>query len=379
MPADWPHLIDAGLQALRRGDAAAARSLLEPMMTDSAPPSAWLLLADARGRGGDSAGEEAALDRALAIDPRFVPALLAKGDIAARRGDDRAAVSFFSLALSSAPANSSPQLQARLEQAARGVAAAQERFARHLEAQIDAALPGADRPPRFVEALDILTGRKPVQLQQPTSFFYPGLRQQCFYQAADFAWAAGLEARAPALRAELEALLTNEAGFAPYVQRDPTRPNREHALLDDPSWSALYLWRNGQPVEENARRCPQAMAALEAVPLPHIPGRAPTVLFSMLRPRTHIPPHWGMLNTRLIAHLPLIVPNGCRLRVGNHVRTVEQDRLLIFDDSINHEAWNDSDEVRIVLLFELWHPDLDEGERQALTAMFGAINLYGEG
>jgi aspartyl/asparaginyl beta-hydroxylase (cupin superfamily) len=108
-------------------------------------------------------------------------------------------------------------------------------------------------------------------------------------------------------------------------------------------------------------------------------GRAPGVLFSMLRPRTHIPPHWGMLNTRLICHLPLIVPQGCRLRVGNHERTVEAGKLMIFDDSINHEAWNDSDEVRIVLLFEIWNPALSEAERAALTAMFGAVSLYSEG
>jgi aspartyl/asparaginyl beta-hydroxylase (cupin superfamily) len=86
-----------------------------------------------------------------------------------------------------------------------------------------------------------------------------------------------------------------------------------------------------------------------------------------------------MLNTRLICHIPLIVPEGCRLRVGNHERTVEADKALLFDDSIEHEAFNDSEEIRVVLLLEVWNPALSAPERQALTAMFGAIGLYGEG
>ena len=110
--------------------------------------------------------------------------------------------------------------------------------------------------------------------------------------------------------------------------------------------------------------------------MPSIADRSPSVLFSVLRPKTHIPPHWGMLNTRLICHLPLIVPSGCRLRVGNEARTVEAGKMLIFDDSIEHEAWNDSDETRVILLFEIWRPELDAKERGALTAMFESIALY---
>ena len=79
-------------------------------------------------------------------------------------------------------------------------------------------------------------------------------------------------------------------------------------------------------------------------------------LFSVLEPGTHIPPHNGMLNTRLICHLPLIVPPGCRLRVGSETRTVEAGKTMIFDDSMEHEAWNDSGETRVVLLFEIWRP-----------------------
>jgi aspartyl/asparaginyl beta-hydroxylase (cupin superfamily) len=100
-------------------------------------------------------------------------------------------------------------------------------------------------------------------------------------------------------------------------------------------------------------------------------------LFSLLRPGTHIAPHHGLLNTRLICHIPLITPPGCRLRVGNEVREWEQGRALIFDDSIEHEAWNDSAETRVVLLFEIWRPEIEEDERRALTAMFEAITAEG--
>ena len=84
-----------------------------------------------------------------------------------------------------------------------------------------------------------------------------------------------------------------------------------------------------------------------------------------------------MLNTRLICHLPLIVPPGCRLRVGNSVQNVEAGKLLIFDDSIEHEAWNDSDMIRVVLLFEIWRPELTAAERTGLTAIFESITMYG--
>jgi hypothetical protein len=379
MRGDWPQLIEQNLAALRRGDLAAVSASLEPLLVGDCPPPAWLLLAEARRGRGDEAGEEQALDKALALDGRYLPALLAKGDLMLRRNDDRGAVSFLNLALSCAPPNPPPALSERLAQASAKVAAAQQRFADHLEQQLRFAGLGAKRPERFTEALGILTGARSIQIQQPTSFFYPGLPQTAFYDPADFPWSEAFVAEAPAIRAELLALLEEGSGFAPYVEGDSTRANRGHALLGDPRWSALYLWKNGAPVEEQAARCPAAMRALEQLPLPRIPGRAPNVLFSLLRPKTHIPPHWGMLNTRLICHLPLIVPDGCRLRVGNHERPCERDKLMIFDDSIEHEAWNDSDEVRVVLLLEIWNPALSAAEREALTAMFGCIGSYGEG
>ncbi len=369
---------DQGYAALQRGDVGTARAIFEAATTASEQDvRGWLLLAQTCAMQGDGLAEEASLDRALAIEPRNVLALLAKGERVQARGDDRGAVSFFNMALQADPTGLPPVIIERLRYAAAAVAAAGGRFEAHLDrALVTAGMALDQRPRRFVEALDIMAGRKPVQLQQPTSFFYPGLPQTCFYEAQGFDWVAGVEAQASAMRAEVEQLLVEEGSFHPYVEGEADRPNRGHLLLDDERWSAFDLWRGGQEVEDNARRCPATMAILRSAPMPRIVGRSPMALFSQLRPHTHIPPHTGMLNTRLICHIPLIVPPHCRLRVGNEVRDVEAGKAMIFDDSIEHEAWNDSDDTRIVLLFECWRPELDAAERAALTTMFEAISAY---
>jgi aspartyl/asparaginyl beta-hydroxylase (cupin superfamily) len=264
-----------------------------------------------------------------------------------------------------------------LRRAEAAVAQTKAIFEAHLDRQLEAAgISAAEAGPRFAEALDILAGRAEIQLQQPTNFYYPGLPQRAFFERHEFDWVAELEAAAAAIRAELEAVLAGENALTPYVVRDENRPAKQHPLLDNVNWSAFHLFRRGAPIAENAGRCPQTMAALAKVPLPEIGGRSPMALFSVLRANTRIPPHNGMINTRLICHLPLIVPPGCGLRVGNDKRAVEADRMLVFDDSIEHEAWNDSDSTRVILLFEIWRPELNPAERAALTALYEAIEAY---
>ena len=154
------------------------------------------------------------------------------------------------------------------------------------------------------------------------------------------------------------------------------RASRGHSLLNDARWSAFHLFKNGERVEENAARCPLIMRLLELLPIPRIKRRSPMALISILKPGTHIPPHHGMINTRLICHIPLVVPSGCRLRVGAETRDVVEGKAMIFDDSFEHEAWNDGDAVRAVLLFEIWRPEISEDEKVALTAMFEAVTGY---
>ena len=129
-------------------------------------------------------------------------------------------------------------------------------------------------------------------------------------------------------------------------------------------------------VAEAVARFPATMAALNDVPLCRAPGRTPSVLFSRLVRRTRIPAHHGQVNARLICHLPLIVPPGCGLRVGNETRSWVEGQTLIFDDSIEHEAWNNSDRTRVVLLFDIWRPELSEEERGLVAALLAAVGDY---
>ena len=366
----------AGLDALRAGDPATARQAFDDVVAAGrASTRLLLLLAEACMQMGDETAGDQTLDRILVTEPRNIAAMTLKGDRAAARGDDRAAASWYAMVISTAarPDFSQNDTTPFVTRSRVGLASAQTRFEAHLTKTVGDVTAG----PRFTEALAILSGRAEPQLQAPTSFYYPGLPQTAFYDPALFHWVGALEAAAPAIRAELDAVLERHVGFRPYVEADPMRPNKGHALLDSDDWSAFHLYENGIPVADNVLHCPATMAALAELPLPKITGRSPMVLFSVLKPDTHIPPHNGMLNTRLIVHLPLIVPENCRLRVGNHTRTVEADRVMVFDDSIEHEAWNDSDATRVVLLFEIWRPELDAAERRALTQMFEGIDKYG--
>ena len=116
---------------------------------------------------------------------------------------------------------------------------------------------------------------------------------------------------------------------------------------------------------------------LESLPVSYIPGRAPSAFFSMLKPHRRIPPHTGVTNTRAIIHLPLIVPQGCGFRVGGEVRPWVVGRPFAFDDTIEHEAWNDSDELRSVLIFDVWNPHLTERERDIIARYYEAADATG--
>ena len=95
-------------------------------------------------------------------------------------------------------------------------------------------------------------------------------------------------------------------------------------------------------------------------------------MFSLLAPGTRIPPHVGVSNARLVCHRPLIVPEGCWFRVGAETRYWKRGEAFVFDDTIEHEALNPSDELRIVFIFDIWHPDLSTAEREAVTALIGS-------
>jgi aspartyl/asparaginyl beta-hydroxylase (cupin superfamily) len=314
-----------------------------------------------------------------APQPGSVQALLDRGDEFARAGDGKAAMSFFQAALKAAQGGyaDAPTVE-RLRNAQRFVQQRASEFQRSLDRALTKFNPadGAARI-RFTHALEMLRGERTIYPQQPAVLYYPYLAQRQFFEREEFDWVPQIEAATPAIREELHALLQDGADFRPYVEDRANRPRRDfHHLNNDPSWTALYLWRDGKLVPEVASRCPGTVEALGRVPLSHIGQRTPAALFSRLEPGAHIPPHSGMLNCRLICHLPIIVPDGCWLRVGNETREWEEGKLLIFDDSIEHEAKNPSGELRIILLFDIWRPELSREEREAISAMFNAIDEF---
>jgi aspartyl/asparaginyl beta-hydroxylase (cupin superfamily) len=318
--------------------------------------------------------DEAALKRLLAREPRNIPALLAMGELKAREGDERGAGAWFRTALNQASgAQVARELHAALTRAAGYVEQSSARFEGHLRASLGAEA----KLPRLSHAIDLLTGKVPLFQQQPNMFYFPGLPQRAFYEREEFPWLAGIEAATPALVAEVQARLADGSDFRPYVETPADRPAPNNPLRDDPSWGAHYLWWNGAPVAEHAAAAPATMAALALAPMPHITGRSPMALWSLLTPGTHIQPHHGMLNTRLICHIPLVVNADCALRVGHETRCWEPGRALIFDDSFEHEAWNRGSATRVILLFEIWRPEIAPEERAALTRLFETIDRFG--
>jgi len=380
--AEAEQLARAGAEALRAGNPAAARQNFERLAASGrANVQIWLLLAMSCAALGDHPGADRAADEVLRRDGNNLRALIMKGDARQAGGDEQGAVSFYQKALRLAaqlgelPADLRNEL-ARAEQAAQAFAGNSRR---RLEEYLASVGMGPEaQSARFRESVGILLEEKQVYFQQPSAYYFPGLPQRQYYEREEFDWAPAVEAATGDMLAELKAALAEDAPFRPYLQSREDRPNYDfHGLLNNPDWSTLYLWENGGPVEQNVARFPKSFAAMQQVPLPHITTRAPSILFSLLKPGARIEAHNGMINTRLICHLPLIVPPGCGFRVGNEIREWEVGKLLIFDDTIEHEAWNDSGEDRVVLIFDVWRPELSADERHAVTAIFEAIDMSG--
>ena len=110
-----------------------------------------------------------------------------------------------------------------------------------------------------------------------------------------------------------------------------------------------------------------------------IAGHAPEICFSVLSSGTHILPHTGVSNSRVVVHLPLVLPGQCALTVAGIEREWQKGQLLIFDDTFEHEAWNRSDSDRVILLMDAWHPDLREAERIALAELVFQIGIFNRG
>lgn len=371
MPED---LLEQGLGALRARDHARAAALLAEAAVALPPEQmAWLALANAEQGCGRNDAAEAALDRQLALHKRDIGALLFKAQLRERGGDARAASTFYRAALNQIAFDGHlpPSLRALHDHAHAFLAATEAKFTEYLLAQIDGEI-----SPVIRESIGLLTGQREIDLQRPSVFYYPGLAQRRFFERCEFPWLEPMLALLPAMQAELAALRAGPDRFTPYVIVTPDRPAPANPLLNDLAWGAVHFWKGGEKDAQNAGGCPATMAALGHAPMPQIAGRSPNAHWSRLKPGTHIAPHYGMLNTRLICHIPILTAPGCALRVGSETREWRDGEPLIFDDSIEHEARNAGPAERVVLLFEIWRPEIDAADRAALSKIFTSINAY---
>jgi len=366
-------------RAARGGDTAGARRLLEQATRlDPGRGEAWLKLAAMCRASSDLDGALAAVTGALRIDPLdFVPLLL-KANLLDRLGQSAAAGETYGYALAQLPEPVPPHLAAMVAEARRRhadhVAAAAARLA---EAAASAAAALEPREQRRFERFqsNALRRTRPYH-SEPTHFHYPGLREREFHDREDFPWLAALEAATDAIRADFERVMAAErAELVPYIQYPDDVPLRQWAELNrNPAWTAIHLVQNGVTIDANARHCPAAMALLAGLDQPEIARRGPNAMFSLLAPGAHIPPHTGVANTRLVCHLPLIVPPGCWFRVGAETRDWEVGSAWVFDDTIEHEARNPSAALRVIFIIDTWHPDLSPAERAAAAAVLAATD-----
>ena len=371
----------AGTLALREGDAGRARAhFTAAAAVDLNSVPALLGIARSCAALRDAEAQGKALDRLLSLDPRNLSGLVMRGDRFAAAGDLRSAASFYQSALRHASQSSPqpPEVMADLQRARHMC----DEYAAHYSAYIETQLQARGFDPttssaRFAQSVDVVLGRKRIFVQQPKYYYFPGLPQIQFYERDHFPWLETLERATSDIREELLGVLNEPSAFAPYVQGDANRPRKDQmGMLNNPDWSAFYLIKNGEVVADNAGRCPKTMQAIQDLPLARVPNRSPSVLFSLLQPGAHIPAHNGLVNTRLICHLPLIVPGPCRFRVGNETRLWKTGQAWLFDDSIEHEAWNETDQSRVILLFDVWRPELSAEERRLVTALFESIDAH---
>ena len=374
-------LLALGQMALARRDPQEALQLLRRAAASGSNPMTELCTALAHQELGEAAAEAQAVARALAIDPYFYPALLHQARMLERDGRRRQAARVFGEVLKAMPDRdlADPALQRAVQYARSAVEEDRSSLQRYLESALAGlrARHADQKLDRFERSLQVKIGRRKMYQPQPAMLHYAELAPIQFYDDV-FPWMPELEAASDTIRDELLGLLAEgRSEFRPYVQHSAGAPLAQWAELNhSPRWSTYFLWEHGHRVDAHCERCPRTAEILASLPMAQLPNFSPTAMFSCLEARTAIPPHSGETNTRLIVHLPLIVPAGCWFRVGNEVREWRYGKAFAFDDTIEHEARNESDELRVVLIFDVWNPALSAAERDLVGGLVNAIRDY---
>lgn len=216
--------------------------------------------------------------------------------------------------------------------------------------------------------------------QRPKFLYFPGIPGQPYYARERFPWHDALEEATASIWQELRDVLAQRDSLEAFLGAPPpdqVQPAMLQSSGPQPAaWDAYFFYRHGERYDAHAAACPHTAALLDKLPLTRIREHAPETLFSVLRPGTHILPHTGVTNVRLVTHLPLIVPPDCALRVGGETHEWREGHCVTFDDTFEHEAWNRSTETRVVLILDSWSPDLTDVERAAMTALIEAIGDF---
>ncbi|WP_338643546.1 aspartyl/asparaginyl beta-hydroxylase domain-containing protein [Novosphingobium olei] len=358
--------------ALANRDIAKARMLLESIVSKQNPSiDAWRRLAAMRRAEGDLKGALDALSEALSLHPLDFFSLLARASILEQAGHASAGEAYGRALTQRPKGDFPPHLQKAVDQAEKFYRIHQGNVQSNLQSSANlfgSSAAEKQRISRFASNIARITRH---WHSEPTHFHYPALCEEEFHPRDRFPWLPALEALTETIKAEFETVLKAESAcLVPYLNYPKDQPLAQWQRLNqNRDWTAIHLLERGRQIERNARHCPHTMTALSHIPQPAIAGCGANAMFSLLAPHTHIPPHVGVANFRLVCHLPLVIPSDCWFRVGATSRTWIPNEAFVFDDTIQHEAANESDELRVVLIFDIWHPDLTPNEQKMIAAL----------
>lgn len=368
-----------GMRALADADfAQAVDSFSRAAAVDPGQPALFVNLASAYRGLKDDAGEKAALQAALDIDQRQLTPQLRMAELLERQSRLSGAARHWGavVLLGEGIEAPTPGVVEAVNRGKAFLAHHNKIYADELDEELAGSVPVDIRGHRFRVCVDHMLGRRRIFTNDCAGVYYPFLPADEFFDPRLFPWFAALEAKTADIRAEAVALLESPTeSLRPYVRLDPGTPENKWSTLDGSlDWGACFLWEYGVRSDIVCARCPATAAAIEAIPQNRVPGQAPSAFFSILKPGAHIPPHTGVTNTRTIIHLPLVVPPDCSFRVGGEVRQWTEGEAFAFDDTIEHEAWNRSDQHRIVLILDVWNPHLTVEEQDWLAKLFAVAD-----